>query len=109
MNDITEIKFISKIMAFTMVNQVLLSLFHSTQQHSKSAPLPKKDFVIIKVFISLHQRVKLSDHAFKCLYNRKIKLLWESFLSRVYYNFQETQILNTFFMETKEEPVSITL
>lgn len=58
MNDITEIKFISKIMAFTMVNQILLSLFQSTQQHSKpvtkSAPPPKKDFVIIKVFISLH-------------------------------------------------------
>lgn len=58
MNGITEIKIISNIMAFIMVSQILLSLFQSTQQHSKpiakSTPSPKKDVVVIKVFISLH-------------------------------------------------------
>lgn len=57
MNGITEIKIISNIMAFIMFSQILLSLFQSTQQHSKpiakSTPPPKKD-VVLKVFISLH-------------------------------------------------------
>lgn len=81
-------KIISNIMTFTMLSQILLSLFQSPQQHSKQIAKKyspsKKRFFNDKHFISVHFEdeilLGLPYHAFRYHYRRKIKLLWKFFL-----------------------------